>query len=47
MITKFTRELKYIRKIVFVSNGTGIYDPDGLEDIAEQLKAKNIELTVL
>ncbi len=47
MMEKFTRKLKYIRKIVLVTNGTGLMDADGLEDTIEKLKEDDIELVVM
>lgn len=47
MIGAFCRHLKYIKKIVLVTNGTGMFDPDGLDAIAAQIERERIELTVL
>ncbi|MCJ1314220.1 ATP-dependent DNA helicase II subunit 2 [Agyrium rufum] len=47
MISKFCKKLKYKRKIVLVTNGTGSFEPDGLEQIAAKISEDNIELVVL
>lgn len=47
MITAHCKKLKYIKNIVLVTNGTGSFDPDGLSDIAAQLKAEKVNLTIL
>ena len=47
MISAFCKHLKYIKKIVLVTNGTGCFDPDGLDAIAAQIERERIELTVL
>lgn len=47
MIKEYTKKLKYIRSIIMVTNGTGSFDPDGLDVIVETLKEMNINLTIL
>lgn len=47
MINVFTKQLKYTRRIILVTNGTAEVDTDGLDGIAEKLKSDNMELIVL
>jgi hypothetical protein len=47
MIIEYTRKLKYKRKIVLVTNGTGMMSDDGIEGIVEKMKEDNIELVVM
>lgn len=49
MITKFTKKLKYKRKIVLVTDGRGTLDadPDGIAEIAKKIKADDMELVIL
>jgi len=47
MITRLTKELKYKRKIVLVTNGEYYIDPDNFSDVARQLSAKKVELVIL
>lgn len=47
MINEFTRTLKYKRKIVLVTNGTGPMSGDGLEEIQKKLVQDGIELVIL
>ncbi|KAK7615038.1 putative Ku family DNA helicase [Phyllosticta paracitricarpa] len=47
MISDHCRKLKYVRRIVLVTNGRGSLDPDDLGDISNKLKAENIEFVVL
>ncbi|KAJ5103791.1 hypothetical protein N7532_004320 [Penicillium argentinense] len=47
MINQFTRTLKYKRKIVLVTNGTGPMSGDGIEEIAKKLVKDNIEMVIL
>ncbi|KAI1384575.1 ATP-dependent DNA helicase II subunit 2 [Hypoxylon trugodes] len=47
MIEKFTKKLKYKRKIILVTNGEGSVDPDDTDDIAAKIKGCGIELVVL
>ena len=49
MITKYTKKLKYKRKIVLVTDGRGHLDddPDGIAEISKKIKADEMELVVL
>lgn len=47
MITKFTKKLKYIRKIILVTDAQGSIDGDGAEDIASKMKVEGIELMIV
>ncbi|KAK7531676.1 putative Ku family DNA helicase [Phyllosticta citribraziliensis] len=47
MISDHCRKLKYIRRIVLVTDGRGSIDPDDLGQISNKLKAENIELVIL
>lgn len=47
MINEFTRTLKYKRKIVLVTNGTGPMSSDGLEEIQKKIVSDGIELVIL
>lgn len=47
MIEKFTKKLKYKRKIILVTDGEGPFDPDDFDDISEKIKDCGIELIVL
>lgn len=47
MITAYCRHLKYIKKIVLVTNGTAMFDTEGIEAIQSQMIEQRIELTVL
>lgn len=47
MITKYTKKLKYIRKIILVTDARGSIEADGIEDIASKMKAEGIELMVV
>ncbi|KAK6344565.1 ATP-dependent DNA helicase II subunit 2 [Orbilia brochopaga] len=47
LIEKFCKKLKYIRNIVFLTNGNGMYELDGLDDITKQIKDQDIKLTIL
>lgn len=47
MIEKFTKKLKYARKIVLVTNGTGLMDSDDLDETSAKLNEDGIELVVL
>lgn len=47
MITTYCKKLKYIKNIYLVTNGTGNFDTDGVDEITSQIKAQNISLTVL
>ncbi|KAK8246210.1 protein Ku80 [Phyllosticta capitalensis] len=47
MISKHCRQLKYIRRIVLITNGRGSLDPDDLGHITQKLKDDNVDLVVL
>jgi len=47
MIVKYCKKLKYIRNIYLVTNGTGSFDPDGIEEIVARIKDEGINLTIL
>lgn len=47
MITKYTRKLKYIRKIILVTDAQGSIEADGIEDIASKMRAEGIELVIV
>jgi len=47
MIMKYCRHLKYIKNIVLVTDGKGQVDWGGVEDVAQQINAQNIKLSVL
>lgn len=47
MITKYCKKLKYIRKIVLVTDARGSIDGDGLPDITKKIKDEGIELLVV
>jgi ATP-dependent DNA helicase 2 subunit 2 len=47
MIAQFTKKLKFKRKIVLVTNGTGVMSNDNFEDVVEKLQELNIELVVM
>jgi len=47
MIEQFTKKLKFKRKIVLVTNGTGMMSDENLQDVIEKLLEINIELVVL
>ena len=47
MIIKYCKRLKYTRNIYLVTNGTGIFDPEGTDEIVAQIKGEGINLTVL
>lgn len=47
MITKYCKKLKYIRRIVLVTNARGSIDGDGLPDITQKIKDEGIELLVV
>lgn len=46
MITKYTKKLKYVRKIILVTDAQGTIEADGIEDIALKMKAEGIELMI-
>ncbi|KAK6542229.1 ATP-dependent DNA helicase II subunit 2 [Orbilia ellipsospora] len=47
IIEKYCKKLKYIRNIVFLTNGNGRFDFDGIDDIVQQIKDQGIKLTIL
>ncbi|KAJ5340497.1 hypothetical protein N7541_009621 [Penicillium brevicompactum] len=47
MITTFTKQNKYKRKIVLVTNGTGAMSSENFSDVVEKLLEVNIELVIL
>ncbi|KAI1170732.1 Ku70/Ku80 N-terminal alpha/beta domain-containing protein [Nemania sp. FL0916] len=47
MIEKFTKKLKYNRKIILVTDGEAPIDGSDTSDISEKMKGSNIQLTVL
>ncbi|CAI7665480.1 unnamed protein product [Penicillium bialowiezense] len=47
MITAFTKQNKFKRKIVLVTNGTGPMSSEDLTDVAEKLVEVNIELVII
>ncbi|KAH7328574.1 putative Ku family DNA helicase [Stachybotrys elegans] len=47
MIDTFTKKLKYIRKIILVTDGQGAIDADDIPDIAKKMNDSKIQLTVL
>ncbi|MCJ1464919.1 X-ray repair cross-complementing protein 5 [Pseudocyphellaria aurata] len=47
MIIKYCKKLKYIRKIVLVTNARGSMDGDGLPDIITKIKEEGIDLLVV
>ncbi|KFX94772.1 hypothetical protein V490_04177 [Pseudogymnoascus sp. VKM F-3557] len=47
MMERFTKKLKYARKIVLVTNGTGMMDSDDLDETSAKLNEDGIELVVL
>ena len=47
MIDTFTKKLKYIRKIVLITDAQGALDADDTTDIAQKMNDSAIQLTVL
>ncbi len=47
MITRYTKKLKYIRRIVLVTDARGSIDQDGIEEIIVKIKNEVIELMVV
>ena len=47
MITKYTKKLKYKRKIVLVTDGRESLDAEGIAEISQKIKADEMELVVL
>ncbi|KAI5793617.1 putative Ku family DNA helicase [Pyronema domesticum] len=46
-LLSYCRHLKYIKSIFLLTNGRGSFDPDGLDEIAAQIRHQNIKLTIL
>lgn len=47
MINTYTKKLKYKRRIVLVTNGTGQMNNEGLDEIQKKIQDDGIELVVL
>lgn len=47
MINTYTKRLKYKRKIVLVTNGTGPMDNEQLDEIQKKIQDDGIELVIL
>jgi ATP-dependent DNA helicase 2 subunit 2 len=47
MIITYCKKLKYKRKIVLVTNGTGSMNNEGLKSIVSKLQEDNIELVIM
>ncbi|KAG5297257.1 Ku family DNA helicase [Histoplasma ohiense] len=47
MIVRYCKKLKYKRKIVIVTDGTGAMDIDGIDGIVSKINEENIELVIL
>jgi ATP-dependent DNA helicase 2 subunit 2 len=47
MIITYCKKLKYKRKIVLVTNGTGSMSNEGLKSIVSKLQEDNIELVIM
>lgn len=47
MINTYTKKLKYKRRIVLVTNGTGPMNNEGIEEIQNKIKKDGIELLIL
>lgn len=47
MITKYTKKLKYRRKIVLVTDGHGSIDADGVSEITKKIKLDAMDLIIL
>ncbi|KAI0098969.1 SPOC domain-like protein [Hypoxylon sp. NC0597] len=47
MIERYTKKLKYKRKIILVTDGEAPIDPDDIDEISAQIKDCGIELVVL
>lgn len=47
MMDTFTKKLKWLRRIVLVTDGQGMMDADDIEDIARKMNDSNIQLTIL
>lgn len=47
MISTYCKKLKYRREIVLVTNGNGVMNSEGLDEIQKKITEDNIKLTVL
>lgn len=47
MLIKHCRNLKYIKRLYLITNGTGALDPDDIEQVSAQIKQNDIKLIVL
>lgn len=47
MIETFTKKLKYLRKVVLVTNGRGHMDADDIDEVARKINDDDIELVVV
>ncbi|RCI14710.1 hypothetical protein L249_6454 [Ophiocordyceps polyrhachis-furcata BCC 54312] len=47
MMETFTKKLKWIRKVVLITDGQGEMDADGIDDIAQKINDSAIQLTIL
>ncbi|KZZ95922.1 ATP-dependent DNA helicase II subunit 2 [Moelleriella libera RCEF 2490] len=47
MIDTFTKKLKWIRKIILITDAHGALDEDDIGDIAKKMNDSNIQLTIL
>ena len=47
MIAKHCKKLKYRRKIILVTNGSGDMDSEGSEDIIDKIKSDEMDLVVV
>lgn len=47
MIETFTKKLKWIRKVVLVTDGQGVLDADDIGDITMKMNDSGIQLTIL
>lgn len=47
MITQHCKKLKYVKKIVLVTNGTGQIDGDDVDAVAQQINNNDIQLVIL
>lgn len=47
MISTYCKKLKYKREIVLVTNGNGVMNSEGLDEIQKKITEDNIRITVL
>lgn len=47
MISAYCKKLKYKRKIVLITNGTGYMNKEGIEDIQKKIKEDGIDFAVM